>query len=225
MGPRLNPAPSRRRAGARGLQHRLVHGPARVVCVSVEPGRPGGVRCVDCTLACARARRRKDGREPRGSAAPAGNDAPAGTRMPAACCSPWPRPSCSIVLFSFSDRKADRFIFPAYYFIAAAGGVAAIRYSPCCRGWSIAWTGRGCQPHAGWACFCCASSPAHTCHSSRSGGRDEGAGRWALGAGRCTGLDDGRAVGAGRSAMDGRLAVARDGSGAGTSVPADAVIL
>jgi 4-amino-4-deoxy-L-arabinose transferase-like glycosyltransferase len=35
-----------------------------------------------------------------------------------------------IVLFSFSDRKADRFIFPAYYFMAAAGGVAAIRYSP-----------------------------------------------------------------------------------------------
>ena len=35
-----------------------------------------------------------------------------------------------IVLFSFSDRKADRFIFPAYYFIAGAGGVAAIRYSP-----------------------------------------------------------------------------------------------
>jgi hypothetical protein len=34
------------------------------------------------------------------------------------------------VLFSFSDRKADRFIFPAYYFMAAAGGVAAIRYSP-----------------------------------------------------------------------------------------------
>jgi hypothetical protein len=35
-----------------------------------------------------------------------------------------------IVLFSFSDRKADRFIFPAYYFLAAAGGVAAVRYSP-----------------------------------------------------------------------------------------------
>ena len=35
-----------------------------------------------------------------------------------------------IVLFSFSDRKADRFIFPAYYFMAAAGGIAAIRSSP-----------------------------------------------------------------------------------------------
>jgi hypothetical protein len=35
-----------------------------------------------------------------------------------------------IVLFSFSDRKADRFIFPAYYFMAAAGGAAAIRWSP-----------------------------------------------------------------------------------------------
>ena len=35
-----------------------------------------------------------------------------------------------IVLFSFSDRKADRFIFPAYYFVAAAGGSAAIRWSP-----------------------------------------------------------------------------------------------
>jgi len=35
-----------------------------------------------------------------------------------------------IVLFSFSDRKADRFIFPAYYLVAAAGGAAAIRWSP-----------------------------------------------------------------------------------------------
>jgi hypothetical protein len=35
-----------------------------------------------------------------------------------------------IVLFSLSDRKADRFIFPAYYFMAAAGGVTAIRRSP-----------------------------------------------------------------------------------------------
>ena len=35
-----------------------------------------------------------------------------------------------IVLFSFSDRKADRFIFPAYYFMAAAGGIVAIRSSP-----------------------------------------------------------------------------------------------
>jgi hypothetical protein len=35
-----------------------------------------------------------------------------------------------LVLFSFSDRKADRFIFPAYYFMAAAGGVAAIRSAP-----------------------------------------------------------------------------------------------
>jgi hypothetical protein len=35
-----------------------------------------------------------------------------------------------IVLFSLSDRKADRFLFPAYYFMAAAGGVTAIRRSP-----------------------------------------------------------------------------------------------
>jgi 4-amino-4-deoxy-L-arabinose transferase-like glycosyltransferase len=35
-----------------------------------------------------------------------------------------------IVLFSFSDRKADRFIFPAYYFMAGAGGAAAIAWSP-----------------------------------------------------------------------------------------------
>jgi hypothetical protein len=34
-----------------------------------------------------------------------------------------------IVLFSLSDRKADRFIFPAYYFMAAAGGVTTIRRS------------------------------------------------------------------------------------------------
>jgi hypothetical protein len=35
-----------------------------------------------------------------------------------------------IVLFALSDRKADRFIFPAYYFMAAAGGITAIRWSP-----------------------------------------------------------------------------------------------
>jgi hypothetical protein len=34
------------------------------------------------------------------------------------------------VLFSLSDRQADRFIFPAYYFMAAAGGIVAIRSSP-----------------------------------------------------------------------------------------------
>jgi hypothetical protein len=35
-----------------------------------------------------------------------------------------------VLLFAVSDRKADRFIFPAYYFMATVGGVAAVRYSP-----------------------------------------------------------------------------------------------
>jgi hypothetical protein len=33
-------------------------------------------------------------------------------------------------LFSLSDRRADRYIFPAYYAVGAAGGVAALRLSP-----------------------------------------------------------------------------------------------
>jgi hypothetical protein len=32
-------------------------------------------------------------------------------------------------LFSLSDRRADRYIFPAYYVVGAAGGVAALRAS------------------------------------------------------------------------------------------------
>lgn len=42
----------------------------------------------------------------------------------------WILAAALIVLMSFSDRKADRFIFPAYFAVAAAGGVAAIRWSP-----------------------------------------------------------------------------------------------
>jgi 4-amino-4-deoxy-L-arabinose transferase-like glycosyltransferase len=33
-------------------------------------------------------------------------------------------------LFSLSDRRADRYVFPAYYAVGAAGGVAALRLSP-----------------------------------------------------------------------------------------------
>jgi hypothetical protein len=33
-------------------------------------------------------------------------------------------------LFSLSDRRADRYIFPAYYAVGAAGGVAAVRLWP-----------------------------------------------------------------------------------------------
>jgi hypothetical protein len=33
-------------------------------------------------------------------------------------------------LFSLSDRRADRYIFPVYYAVGAAGGVAALRASP-----------------------------------------------------------------------------------------------
>ena len=33
-------------------------------------------------------------------------------------------------LFSLSDRRADRYIFPVYYAVGAAGGVAALRLSP-----------------------------------------------------------------------------------------------
>jgi hypothetical protein len=35
-----------------------------------------------------------------------------------------------LVAFSLAHRKADRYIFPTYYFMAAAGGVAALRLSP-----------------------------------------------------------------------------------------------
>jgi len=38
-----------------------------------------------------------------------------------------------LVLFSLSDRKADRYVFPAYYALGAAGIVAAIRGSPSLR--------------------------------------------------------------------------------------------
>jgi hypothetical protein len=33
-------------------------------------------------------------------------------------------------LFSLSDRRADRYVFPAYYAVGAAGGVAALRLVP-----------------------------------------------------------------------------------------------
>ena len=32
--------------------------------------------------------------------------------------------------FSLSDRRADRYIFPAYYAVGAAGGIAALRLAP-----------------------------------------------------------------------------------------------
>jgi len=35
-----------------------------------------------------------------------------------------------IAAFAIADRRADRFIFPAYFFVGAAGTVAAIRWSP-----------------------------------------------------------------------------------------------
>jgi 4-amino-4-deoxy-L-arabinose transferase-like glycosyltransferase len=36
----------------------------------------------------------------------------------------------TIGLMSFSDRRADRFIFPVYFVVAAAGAVVAMRWSP-----------------------------------------------------------------------------------------------
>ena len=36
-------------------------------------------------------------------------------------------------LFSLSDRRADRYIFPVYYAAGAAGGVAALRLRPSLR--------------------------------------------------------------------------------------------
>ena len=63
-------------------------------------------------------------------AAPAGNDAPSGDTDARGLLFAVAASFLLVVLFSFADRKADRFIFPAYYFMAAAGGVAAIRYSP-----------------------------------------------------------------------------------------------
>jgi 4-amino-4-deoxy-L-arabinose transferase-like glycosyltransferase len=38
-----------------------------------------------------------------------------------------------VLLFSFSDRRADRYIFPVYYAVEAAGGVAALRFLPSLR--------------------------------------------------------------------------------------------
>jgi hypothetical protein len=35
-----------------------------------------------------------------------------------------------VALFSLSDRRADRYIFPAYYAVAAGGAVAALRARP-----------------------------------------------------------------------------------------------
>jgi hypothetical protein len=36
-------------------------------------------------------------------------------------------------VFSLSERRADRYIFPVYYAVGAAGGVAALRLSPSLR--------------------------------------------------------------------------------------------
>jgi 4-amino-4-deoxy-L-arabinose transferase-like glycosyltransferase len=38
-----------------------------------------------------------------------------------------------VLLFSLSDRRADRYIFPVYYAVGAAGGVAALRLVPALR--------------------------------------------------------------------------------------------
>jgi 4-amino-4-deoxy-L-arabinose transferase-like glycosyltransferase len=38
-----------------------------------------------------------------------------------------------LLLFSLSDRRADRYIFPVYYAVGAAGGVAALRLVPALR--------------------------------------------------------------------------------------------
>ena len=35
-----------------------------------------------------------------------------------------------IAAFAVADRRADRFIFPAYFLVGAAGAIAAIRWSP-----------------------------------------------------------------------------------------------
>jgi hypothetical protein len=35
-----------------------------------------------------------------------------------------------VLAFSLSDRRADRYVFPAYYAVGAAGAVAALRASP-----------------------------------------------------------------------------------------------
>lgn len=40
-------------------------------------------------------------------------------------------------VFSLSDRRADRYIFPAYYAVAAAGAVTALRASPRFRGVAV----------------------------------------------------------------------------------------
>ena len=38
-----------------------------------------------------------------------------------------------LALFSIADRKADRYLFPAYYALGGGGAVAALRSSPALR--------------------------------------------------------------------------------------------
>ena len=129
----------------------------------------------------------------------------------AACCSPWPRPSCSIVLLLVLRPEGRPVHLPGVLLHGRRGrrrrdplltAAVADRRSP---GPAV-----GASRMLDRPCFCCASPPARTCRSSRSGGRDRRRWRWALGAGRWAlhRVDDRKAVGAGRSAMDGRLAVA-----------------
>jgi hypothetical protein len=58
-------------------------------------------------------------------------------------------------LFSLSDRRADRYIFPVYYAVGAAGGVAALRASPRLRRLA-ARLDRPWVPAAVWAVTCAA---------------------------------------------------------------------
>jgi 4-amino-4-deoxy-L-arabinose transferase-like glycosyltransferase len=53
-------------------------------------------------------------------------------------------------LFSLSDRRADRYVFPAYYAAGAAGGVAALRSSTRLRGLAV-MLDRPWVPGAVWA--------------------------------------------------------------------------
>jgi hypothetical protein len=68
--------------------------------------------------------RRARGRSPGSDAEPVENGALAGGLFAVATVVLY------VGLFSLSDRRADRYIFPAYYAVGAAGGVAALRLSP-----------------------------------------------------------------------------------------------
>ena len=79
-----------------------------------------------------------------------------------------------IVLFSFSDRKADRLSFRRTISWPPPAPSRQSGVGPRCPALSIGSTARGCPPRAGCRSSRSGSSRDRTCRSSRSGGRDPG---------------------------------------------------